>query len=614
MQKRNSQIKFYDSKAYDAAKAGKYDSAIFFTRKMLVTAKKENNIQEIKKTYFKLSRYYNKLEKYDSAIVANNKVLRILESEFDTLSVAKRRNLNGTYYKKIDSFETAYENYTKSKELYLIKGDTINAGKVLLNIANLQKQNGNFGASQLSALDGLDYLKDSGHIRNIAGLYNALSVVSKETDKLKAAEEYINKAIELAKDSISIRKIGKKNITTFKNTKANIFKESEQYDKAIEIYKDLLNDKGNDILENKRINTNLAYTLFLKNGFNKTSDSLLRNSLSYFYSKENLSAIYSAQLKLAELYQDKDVLQYSKYIDLAAESAKKLGNLTSVYEVMEVKLRSDYSREDFDRYVALGRQLETKEEDLNHFYIYERYNYDKAEKAKITALNKARESKIRFLILLLTVIVLLVLIFFIYQKIKRRHKIEKVKTVHSTEARISSKVHDELANDIHNLMAQLETSDPDKDIVLDKLDTIYNNARDISKQNRSVETGEAFVDELNNLFRSYQSEAVNVLLKRYDVSIWNGISSHIKVTIYRVLQELLTNMKKHSNAGLVVVSIEKENKQLFIQYIDNGKGFTEEISKNGLQNAENRIQAIQGKLTFDTELHKGCKFSINVPV
>jgi len=116
------------------------------------------------------------------------------------------------------------------------------------------------------------------------------------------------------------------------------------------------------------------------------------------------------------------------------------------------------------------------------------------------------------------------------------------------------------------------------------------------------------------LFRSYQSDEVNVLLKRYDIEIWKGISSHIKVTVYRVLQELLTNMKKHSNAGLVVVSIERKNKQLFIQYIDNGKGFTEKISKNGLLNAENRIRAIKGKLTFDTELHKGCKFSINVPV
>jgi signal transduction histidine kinase len=73
-------------------------------------------------------------------------------------------------------------------------------------------------------------------------------------------------------------------------------------------------------------------------------------------------------------------------------------------------------------------------------------------------------------------------------------------------------------------------------------------------------------------------------------------------------------MKKHSDAALVVVSIEKQQKELLIQYIDNGKGFSEEISKNGLTNAENRIHAIKGKLTFDTQLKKGCKFSINVPV
>ena len=146
------------------------------------------------------------------------------------------------------------------------------------------------------------------------------------------------------------------------------------------------------------------------------------------------------------------------------------------------------------------------------------------------------------------------------------------------------------------------------------MDIIYNNARDISKQNQSIETGKTFPEELSNLFRSYESDEVNVIIKKYDTDIWKGISSHIKITIYRVLQELLTNTKKHSNAALVVVSIEKKNKQLYIQYTDNGKGFNEDISKNGLLNAENRIHGIKGTLTFDTELHKGCKFSINVPV
>lgn len=269
----------------------------------------------------------------------------------------------------------------------------------------------------------------------------------------------------------------------------------------------------------------------------------------------------------------------------------------------------------------MKEDLETKQRGLNILYNTNKFDFEKlnrdkiqAEQNELKASEIAARNRVTALVLALILIVLTVTTYFIYQYISRKHKIEKVKTVHNTEVRISTKVHDELANDIHNLLAQVETSDPDKSLLLDKLDTIYNNARDISKQNRSVETGEGFSDELANLFRSYQSDAVNIILKRYDMGIWSGISSHIKVTIYRVLQELLTNMKKHSNATLVAVSIEKMNKELFIQFKDNGKGFSEEISKNGLLNAENRIHAIKGTLTFDTKLHQGCKFSINVPL
>lgn len=606
--------------AFDWSQKGKQDSAVFYAQKMLSQAEKENSVFSIKKAYNRLNIQYRLFGNYDSARYYGEKLYNLSEKTGDSSNMAKAKSHLGFCYKKIDSFKLAIKSFTDSKNLYLKIGDTIKAGKKMLEVVNIQKSEGNFGAAELSATEGLDYLEGTKELRHIAGLYLALTSISRETGRIQNANDYIDKGLALV-DSNTINLIGKKTIGKLKNAKGNTLRDFRRYDEAIDYFNLALEDYKNDTLETKRTQFNLAHTHFLKKGFNKISDSLLRDSYAYFFSEKRNSETFSTLLKLAELYKDYNQNKFLEYINKALESAEGRNKEKSIYEALELKLEVFPNKNDFKIFATLGNKLERDKENLDYFYIHNRFNYEdeerqkiKAENDKILAENKAKNRKIQNLILSLVIISLLVVAFLIYQRIKRRHKIEKVKTVHVTEARISSKVHDELANDLYELMTQLETANPEKETVLDKLDTIYNQARDISKQIQTVETDHRFPEELNNLFRSYQSNEVNVLLKRYDTDIWKGISSHIKVTVYRVLQEFLTNMKKHSNAALVVVSIEKQNKQLFIQYIDNGKGFTTKTSKNGLLNAENRIRAIKGKLTFDTELDKGCKFSINVPV
>ncbi|WP_146169705.1 ATP-binding protein [Kordia periserrulae] len=537
--------------------------------------------------------------------------------------MAKALYKKATNFKELDSFKVSYEYFRSAKDLYEKIDDSLQVAKSLLEISTIDKKTGSFGLSQTSALEGLKYVKKSKNIKIKSKLYFNIAVAAKERGDLLNAENRINQALDLAKDSVTTKKVGYDLIRTFLNTKANIFKEKENYEGAIEIYNNILSESSKKLSQTQRarFNGNLAHTLFLKNGLNKKSDSLLQESLIYYEKINNISGLVSIYMKLAEMYVQRDKQKVLNYTKKIIELADKLDNDQVKYEAYEQLITIDAKSENIAKYLKIKKEVNQKRNRVQSEFANAKFNYDdekeqkiEAQNAAIKADNLASKKENQVLILLLILIVLIVLTFFIYQRIQRRHKIEKVKTVHVTEARISSKVHDELANDLYELMTQLETTDPEKEVVLDKLDTIYNQARDISKQIQTVETDDTFPDELSNLFRSYQSDEVNVLLKRYDTDIWKGISSHIKVTVYRVLQEFLTNMKKHSNAALVVVSIEKQNKQLFIQYIDNGKGFTAKTSKNGLRNAENRIRAIKGKLTFDTELDKGCKFSINVPV
>ncbi|WP_298955807.1 hypothetical protein [uncultured Nonlabens sp.] len=91
---------------------------------------------------------------------------------------------------------------------------------------------------------------------------------------------------------------------------------------------------------------------------------------------------------------------------------------------------------------------------------------------------------------------------------------------------------------------------------------------------------------------------MNVITKGLKYKIWNNFKKTQKSTIYRVLQELLTSMRKHSKTSIVVLNFEQQNHQLLINYKDNGKG-TDLIKRNGLQNTEDRIHSINGTITFN---------------
>ena len=86
-----------------------------------------------------------------------------------------------------------------------------------------------------------------------------------------------------------------------------------------------------------------------------------------------------------------------------------------------------------------------------------------------------------------------------------------------------------------------------------------------------------------------------------------------QIEIYRILQELMVNMQKHSKATLVAISFKKNNKQYSINYSDNGVGIKlDELSfRNGLKNVETRIKSINGIITFDTSLNNGFKSFIS---
>jgi signal transduction histidine kinase len=241
-----------------------------------------------------------------------------------------------------------------------------------------------------------------------------------------------------------------------------------------------------------------------------------------------------------------------------------------------------------------------------------------AQKAQTTLqLEKQKNST---LLLYFVVLLLVFLSVFIINFLKTKSKREKIRISYNTETRISKKLHDELANDLYQTMTFAETQDlsteNNKETLLNDLDSIYSRTRNISRENSSIDIGPNFVPNLKEMMSNYSNDAVNILVNGLDVLQNTALETNKKITIYRTLQELLVNMKKHSQCSLVVITFKNIDKKIQIEYTDNGIGVSQEKInlKNGLLNVETRVKAVDGTLTFDNALQKGFKVNITFPV
>ncbi|MEI6581969.1 MAG: ATP-binding protein [Chitinophagia bacterium] len=94
---------------------------------------------------------------------------------------------------------------------------------------------------------------------------------------------------------------------------------------------------------------------------------------------------------------------------------------------------------------------------------------------------------------------------------------------------------------------------------------------------------------------------------------------HQRETIlFRVMQECLQNVLKHSEARLLEIFFQYTQDDIQIKIQDNGKGFVLEKSRAGhglgLMNMQHRIQLMGGEFTINSEPGVGTKIYLQVPV
>ncbi len=93
-----------------------------------------------------------------------------------------------------------------------------------------------------------------------------------------------------------------------------------------------------------------------------------------------------------------------------------------------------------------------------------------------------------------------------------------------------------------------------------------------------------------------------------------------EITAFRVVQECLTNVQKHSNASQVEVSLDFKDTGFEARVKDNGKGFDPDVvaagaggQGMGLLSMKERVELIQGSLSVNSHPEAGCEITLYAP-
>ncbi len=576
------------------------DLQLKYLGKTIAIAKKHSINKMLLKGYNRKSFLFGITKEYDSAIYYAKMLLELS-------IITKNKKKQALAYKKLadnnratDSLLLSLEFYKKYNKISITNKDTLAQIKALRYIAFFQKKFGSSFESETTATKALklaDQLELNDELMKIKlGLYNHLGIIYKKRGNYSEALKLYDRAL---KASSKITK--QKHINTLLNNIANTYLEQKNYKSAIQIFREIYKNKSDTITMTRALNN-----LGIAQAKMKNPEGLknINKALKIRIEKNDISGMYNSYLHLAEYYKDSNNIKSIRiYADKAYKLAERLHNNKLKIEALSFLMNVNNDKKVVE-YKKLKDSILKVEQSNSNKYANQKYDLTKKEK------NIINQRFYKLLYLAIGTFLLITLVFSIIT-LKRKNKKDKLQQVYKTETRISQKIHDEVANDVFGIMTKLQTNESENMEILDDLERVYFKTRDISKENSIINFNEDFGTILQDLLISYGDNQVNVITRNLNEIDWKSISKLRKTVIYRVLQELMTNMKKHSKASVTVISFSNANKKINIAYKDNGIGCI--VKKNvGLQIVETRIKSVKGSVTFESQTNKGFEVKISI--
>lgn len=179
--------------------------------------------------------------------------------------------------------------------------------------------------------------------------------------------------------------------------------------------------------------------------------------------------------------------------------------------------------------------------------------------------------------------------------------------------RISQELHDGIINSL--FIIRLNIGSLDSSTILNEIEKVQNQIRLISHDLKNQDfMQQGFSEIISQLIQKNNSEQLKfqlIIAKNYH---WSDLNYESKINIYRILQETIQNVIKHSKAKNCIVSIFKTDLGNKITITDDGIGFnyTQLKNSNGLRNINNRIKQLNASISIESN-DKGTIIIISIP-
>lgn len=189
-----------------------------------------------------------------------------------------------------------------------------------------------------------------------------------------------------------------------------------------------------------------------------------------------------------------------------------------------------------------------------------------------------------------------------------------------------------IAKDLHDSLGGLLSTIK---LHFDQVQSKRTDLNELKEYKKAYELLDTAVEEVRSISRNLQPgslqdlglvPAIKDLINRFDGGVSpvidfqfydlpDKIDKMVSLSIYRVVQELLTNSLKHAQASEILIQINTEGDELVIQYEDDGIGFDQNNLKRkgmGLENIKSRVNYMHGTITIDTAKDMGISVLIRV--
>lgn len=413
------------------------------------------------------------------------------------------------------------------------------------------------------------------------------------------AEMYFNKAIRMG--IINQSQKTPDNIQHYRLL-ATTYERTNQLDKAEKIYRDVIKD-CEAIKDSALLTESLMFYSQVLTKQNKFSDAL---------------KVSNDALALARKINTLDMVKTA--ITLHAENLHNAGNDKDayLYEMEVADMLQSRFKDDLNKKISES-EAAFKNAELKH--------------EKEVAVLKAQKEKQVYLLSFIGLLAVAGFIgYYLFQKRNSRQQkdlqLARIQSLVDGEekerTRIARDLHDGIVQELTVIKMQLKEGigmegNSDKTVILnsmDLLDKASREVRDISYQMMPATlTQIGFIPAIEDMLKRVLAP-VSIEYDFEHIGITGRLPEKIELSIFRITQELLNNVLKHSKADFVSLLITAKDNMITMIFEDNGIGFDANIIHKGigLNSLTSRVQLLNGDIKYENASGTGTVVIIKLPV